>query len=67
MDLPMKKRGRKTLVPGEPQARCNVTISEMTQRQLLVLGSGNLSRGIRRAAAVAWEKYQKDDPLPDVQ
>jgi hypothetical protein len=62
----MKKRGRKPLVPGTTQSRHTVTIDEMTARQLMVLGDKNLSRGIRVAAAVAWAKYQKDDPLPEV-
>lgn len=62
----MKKRGRKALVPGAEQHRRNVTFDDMTLRMLTVLGGGNVSRGVRVAAQVAWDKYQKNDPLPDV-
>lgn len=62
----MKKRGRKALVPGEQQHRRSVTFDDMTLRRLAVLGGGNISRGVRLATQVAWDKYQRDDPLPEV-
>jgi hypothetical protein len=51
--------GRKTEVPGEVMERHNVMLDDTTRRKLLVLGDGNLSRGIRRAACVAFERYQR--------
>lgn len=54
-----KKRGRKPLTPGEPMKRKVVTMDEMTLRKLRVLGDGNISQGVRRAAEVAFDRYQK--------
>lgn len=51
--------GRKTEVPGEVMERRTVMLDDTTRRKLIVLGDGNLSRGIRRAAGVAYERYQR--------
>lgn len=60
----MKKPGRKPLIPGEQQTRRNVTFDGMTLRQLLVVGNGNLSRGIRLATKIAWDRYQSGAVMP---
>lgn len=53
-----KRAGRKSEVPGEKVEKKTVTLHPMTQRKLRVIGDGNLSRGIRRAADIAYDKYQ---------
>jgi hypothetical protein len=37
-----------------------VTLDEISLRKLKVLGDGNISQGVRRAAEVAYAKYQKE-------
>lgn len=54
-----KKRGRKPLNPGEPMARQIVTLDALSLRKLKVIGEGNLSLGVRRAADVAYDRYQR--------
>lgn len=57
---PRRRSGRKTeLPPSEHTKPVTVTLDEMTLRMLRVLGDGNLSRGIRDAARVAYARYQK--------
>ena len=56
-------RGRKPINPGEPMFRIVVTVDEMTLRKLRVLGAENVSAGVRKAALVAFDRYQKNDPL----
>lgn len=53
-----KKRGPKPQVPGEPYKRQIVMIDSLTRRMLSVLGEGNLSAGVRKAARVAYDRYQ---------
>lgn len=55
-----KKRGRKPINPGQPMDRKVVTLDELTLRKLKVLGEGNISAGVRRAAEVAFARYQKE-------
>ncbi len=52
------KTGPKTERPGEPLTRHQVLIDALSLRMLRVLGNGNLSKGIREAAKVAYERYQ---------
>ncbi len=52
------KKGPKTQTDGAPVGRVAVTLDEMSQRKLRVLGEGNMSLGIRRAADVAYQRYQ---------
>lgn len=40
--------------------RVNVSLDERTMELLKVVGDGNLSRGIRLAARVAYERYQNE-------
>lgn len=54
-----RNAGRKTEV-NEPLVRLSVTVSRMTVRQLRVVGSGNLSFGVRKAAESAFEQYQRE-------
>jgi len=56
---PPRKRGPKPLINGETLKRKQVTIDEMTERMLKVLGKGNLSAGVRAAASVAYADYQR--------
>lgn len=55
-----KKRGRKAIHPGQPMERKVVTLDELTMRKLRVLGEGNISAGVRKAAEVAFMRYQKE-------
>lgn len=54
-----KSAGRKPEVPGEPMVHKTVTLTAITLRKLLVLGDGNLSKGVRAAAEVAFDRYQR--------
>lgn len=60
--MPLKpsphRRGPKTEI-GEPVTRVNVMLDERTVRLLGVLGGGNVSRGVREAARVAYAAYQR--------
>lgn len=56
-----KKPGPKAgLPPGENAQRLTVTVDEMTLRRLRVLGGENLSKGVRVAARVAFDRYQRE-------
>lgn len=50
--------GRKTEDPTEKVEKMTITIYPMTRRKLAVLGDGNVSKGIRKAADLAFAKYQ---------
>ena len=54
-----RNSGRKTEpdVDG-PVRKHTVTLDEMTERKLKVLGDGNMSRGIRRSAKHTYDAYQ---------
>lgn len=54
----MSKPGPKPKHADGSVTPTSVTIDDMTRRRLLVLGRGNLSEGIRAAAAVAYHRYQ---------
>lgn len=57
---PGKKRGPKPIL-GETLKRTQITIDTLTRRKLMVLGGGNnLSAGIRKAADMAYERYQNE-------
>lgn len=58
-NIQMKKRGRKSLIVGETMKRTVVSLDETTLRKLRVLGENNLSRGVRLAAEVAYDRYQR--------
>lgn len=51
------KRGPKP-IHGEPMTKRVVTLDEMTLRKLRVLGDGNVSAGVRKAAEAAFARYQ---------
>lgn len=54
-----RNAGRKTEQIGAPTKPVSVSLDEMTVRKLKVVGEGNLSRGIRIAADLAYQKHQK--------
>lgn len=54
-----RNAGRKTEV-NEPLTKVAVTVHALALRQLRVLGDGNLSLGVRRAAEVAYDRYQNE-------
>lgn len=54
--------GRKSEVLGWPTKPVTVTLDELTVRKLRVLGKGNVSKGIRASADLAFEAYQKETP-----
>lgn len=51
--------GRKLEIAGAVAKKHTVTIDEMTVRKLKVLGDGNVSKGVRLSADVAFERYQR--------
>ena len=52
------KRGPKTGF-HEPMTKANLSLDAMTLRKLRALGDGNVSAGVRLAARVAYELFQK--------
>lgn len=54
-----RNAGRKTEKVGAPTRAVSVSLDELTVRRLRVVGDGNLSRGIRIAAELAYEKFQR--------
>lgn len=58
---PRRNAGRKTEMVGRPTRAKTVSLDELTERRLKVVGGGNLSRGIRIAAEIAYDKYQRED------
>ena len=59
-----KKRGPKPM-HGEPMTKTVVSLDEMSRRKLRVLGEGNISAGIRRAAEMAYARYQSLTPMSE--
>lgn len=45
-------------IDGELTRR-TLTLDEMTWRRLLVVGKGNASMGVRKAARIAYDRYQR--------
>ncbi len=56
-----RNAGRKTEKVGLPTKPVSVSLDEMTVRKLKAVGGGNLSRGIRLAADLAYERFQRSD------
>lgn len=56
---PRPHSGKKTELGGQPTRRVQVTLDERTLEFLNVLGEGNVSKGIRLAARVAYDRYQR--------
>lgn len=57
-----KKPGPKTELPvGEALERVTFTLDAMTRRKLKVLGGGNESQGVRIAARVAFDRFQRSN------
>jgi hypothetical protein len=56
---PRRNAGRKTELNGQPTKRVQLTLDERTVELLKVLGDGNMSRGARVAADVAYDRYQR--------
>mgnify|MGYP006958859937 CR=1 FL=1 len=54
-----RRPGPKTEVGGPFKPR-TVLIDELAERMLLVLGEQNLSKGVRVAARMAYDRYQKE-------
>lgn len=54
-----KNAGRRIEIVGARTRSYTVTLDERSIVLLRVLGDGNLSRGIRTAARVAYERYQR--------
>lgn len=50
---------------GEPMTKTVVSLDEMSRRKLRVLGEGNISAGIRRAAEMAYARYQSLTPMSE--
>lgn len=56
-----KNAGRKPENPGEAMTHKTITLDSMSLRKLLVLGDGEVSRGVRVAAEIAFDRYQRTD------
>lgn len=57
-----RNAGRKTERPGDPAKVRSVSLDDMTVRKLRVVGGGNVSKGIRLAAELAYLSYQEKGP-----
>lgn len=55
-----RNAGRKTEMLGTPMKTVALSLDARTVDLLKVLGDGNTSRGVREAARVAYERYQRD-------
>lgn len=61
MTAPRRKPGVKVEAGVEgPVERRTITVDELTWRRLLVVGKGNASMGVRKAAGIAYERYQRE-------
>jgi hypothetical protein len=49
--------GKPRLNPDAAMEHKTITLSQEAIRKLLVLGGGNLSEGVRKAADVAYDRY----------
>lgn len=49
--------GKPRMDPAAPMAHKTISLDEGALRKLLVLGNGNLSEGVRKAAEVAYDRY----------
>lgn len=56
---PRRKPGPKTEIPGEVMITRLVCVDSLSVRKLKVLGGGNVSKGVREAARVAYDRLQK--------
>lgn len=54
-----RNAGRKIELQGEKVTKHTVTLDPMTRRKLKVIGDGNMSRGIRISAGIAFDDYQR--------
>lgn len=54
-----RNAGRKTEVLGERMKPIRVTLDERTMRLLKAMGNGVVSKGIRVAANIAYDEWQK--------
>jgi hypothetical protein len=57
---PRPRSGRKTELQGQPTKRVQVTLDARTLELLAVVGGGNVSKGIRHSARLAYEQYQRE-------
>jgi hypothetical protein len=55
-----RKPGPKTEAVDGPIERRTITVDDLTWRRLLVVGKGNASMGVRKAAGIAYERYQRE-------
>lgn len=58
----MRKPGPKLENPSEVVRPRTYNVCEMTERKLLVVGEGNRSRGVRAAAKIAYDWWQRQPP-----
>lgn len=57
--------GRRIEIVGEQAHKSTVSLDDMTKRKLIVVGGGNISKGIRVAAAPAYDAYQNGRLIVD--
>lgn len=60
----MNKRGPKVDAMLGPLQRQTVLLDGLAIEQLKVVGDGNLSDGCRKAARIAYERYQRTPDTP---
>lgn len=54
-----KYSGRRPDTPGDPMVKRTISLHESDIVLLKVLGDGELSKGVRIAAEIAYEQYQR--------
>lgn len=58
------KRGPKTDPLTGELAPLSILVDDLTRERLRVVGGGNLSRGVREAARIAYDRYQATPDSP---
>lgn len=59
--MTIKRTPGRKVEPGldGPVSRRTVSVDDLTWRRLVALGGGNASKGIRDAARIAYERWQR--------
>jgi hypothetical protein len=62
--MPNKPGPKNELPPHVRTSQCTFSLDKRTVELLAVIGEGNMSRGVRLAAEMAYENYQLTGKLP---
>jgi len=59
--MTIKRTPGRKVEPGldGPVSRRTISVDDLTWRRLVAVGDGNASKGVREAAKVAYDRYQR--------